>query len=114
MSFIQTIEHDLEAAGGWLEHEVEGAAEEVWSVVKTVFGAAEATVVNSVVSSAKVFLPTIEKAVLSGTTLENLEQMFLQWGEGQGGNLIKDAETIGSTLVQSLLGLAIKSLPALL
>lgn len=110
MGLIQTIETDLQAAGKWLEVEAEGIANEVWSVIKVVFTTGEPAIVNGVVAALKEFLPTVEAEVASGTTLEVLEQNFVMWALREGKIILGDVEQLGSTLVQSLIALTIKSL----
>jgi hypothetical protein len=112
MNLIQTIETDLQAAGKWLETEVEGIANEVWNVIKVVFTTAEPTIVNGVVTALKEFLPTVSAEVASGTPLEVLEQNFVMWALNEGKIVLGDVEQLGSTLVQSLIALTIKSLPS--
>jgi hypothetical protein len=109
MSLIQSIENDLKAAGTWLEDEVEHEGEAVWSIVETVFKQVP-DVISNVVTSFDDYLETVEKEVLTGTPLETVEQDFLEWAETQGQDLITDAKSIGSTLLQGLLALAIHSL----
>lgn len=112
MSLIQTIEADLQGIGKWLETEAEAAAHEVWGVIKTVFEAQAPAVVNAVVAALKEFLPTVEAEIAAGTPLEDLEQNFIMWALKEGHVVLGDVEQIGSTMLQSLIGLTIKSLPA--
>lgn len=112
MSLIQTIEADLAATGKWLETEAETIASETWSVIKSVFEAGEPAIVNGVVAALKEFLPTVAAEVAAGTPLETLEQNFIMWALKEGKIVLADVEQLGSTMVQSLIGLTIKSLPA--
>lgn len=111
MGLLQTIEADLQSAGKWLETELEGIAAEVWDVVKTVFTTGEPAIVNGVVAALKEFLPTVAAEIASGTPLEVLEQNFVMWALREGKIVLADVEALGSTLVQSLIALTIKSLP---
>lgn len=56
MSLIQTIESDLEAAGGWIDSEAETFAIDAWSAVKTLFSAVTAqqvTILKALVAQAQ-------------------------------------------------------------
>lgn len=112
MGLIQTIENDLVAAGKWLEGEFDLISHEVWSVVKTVFMTAEPVIVNGVVAALKDFLPTVGGEIVAGTPLEVIEQNFVMWALKEGRIVLGDVEHLGSVLVQSLIALTIKSLPA--
>jgi len=111
MSLLQTIESDLGAAGNWLVGEVEGVATEVWGVVKGIFTSAAPGIVNNVVSQLKTYLPTQAAAIASGTPLETIEQNFVMWAYKEGVMVLGDLEQLGSTMVQGLIALTIKSLP---
>jgi hypothetical protein len=111
MSLIQTIESDLAAAGKWVETEAETVASEAWSVIKSVFQSGEPTIVNGVVAALKEFLPTVGAQVAAGTPLQDLEQNFIMWALREGKIVLASVEHLGSTMVQSLIGLTIKSLP---
>jgi hypothetical protein len=112
MTLLQTIENDLTATGKWLVAEAEVVANDVWDVVKTVFTTTEPAIVNNVVAQLKVFLPTVAAQVASGTPLGDIEQNFVMWALREGKIVLGDIEKLGSTMVQSLIGLTIKSLPA--
>lgn len=112
MSLIQTIETDLVAAGKWLESEAEAAGNAVWNVVKVVFDTGEPAIVNAVVAALREFLPTVSAEVAGGMPLETIEQNFIMWALNEGKIVLGDVEQLGSTLVQALIALTIKSLPA--
>jgi hypothetical protein len=112
MGLLQTIEADLAAAGKWLESEAETVATEAWDVIKTVFTQNEPAIVNSVIAALKEFLPTVSAEVASGTPLETIEQNFVMWALKEGKTILSDVEQLGSVMVQSLIALTIKSLPA--
>lgn len=112
MSLIQTIEADLQAAGKWLEGEFETAAKEVWAVVTGIFNGNEPTVVANVLASVKAFLGTVAAEIATGTPLDQLEQNFLQWAETEAASIVSQAKTLGSTLLQALIALAIKDINA--
>lgn len=113
-TIIQTIEADLTNAGKWLEAEFEGAANQVWGVVRQVFHAQEPQVVATILTAVTAFLTSMEAEVAKGTTLENLETAFLNWLHPEEAVLLEDAKTLGSTMLQALIALAIKDLPTII
>lgn len=112
MNFIETVEADLKAAGQWLEAEFEDAAKQVWAVVQGVFNGNEPAVVANVLTEVKTFLATVAAEIATGTPLETLEQNFIQWAEKEASEIVTDAKSLGSTLLQALIALAIKDVPA--
>lgn len=113
-SIIQTIEQDLTSIGKWVEDEFAVAAHQVWGVVHQVFQAQEPQIMADILTAVTAFLGTVEEQVAHGATLVDLETAFLNWMHPEEAKLLADVKSLGSTLVQALIALAIKNLPNIL
>lgn len=118
MNILDTIKTDLTTAEVWVEKEAgvvlteaqqlaDVALKDIWSIAAPLFTAAEATATSAVLGAIKGFLGQ----VTPGQDLAQLEAGFLNVAEGLGGELLKQAQGLGSMLLQALIALALKSLP---
>lgn len=103
-TFIQTVETDLSSAVHWVEGEVDSAFTDIWNTVKPIFINFEPTLVQGVLGGIVAFLGTLSD--LKGGTLADIETALLNDLEAAGSTLFADAQTLGSDIVQALIGLA--------
>lgn len=119
MNILDTIKTDLTAAEVWVEKEAgvvlteaetlaDTALKTIWAVAAPLFTSAEATGVADVLTAIRSYL----SGVTPGQDLATLEAAFLDQVETLGGELLSQAKALGSMLLQALIALALKSLPA--
>lgn len=104
-TFVATVEHDIVAGVEWVGDETGLALTAIWNAAKPVFVAFEPTLVHGVLTQAQTFLAAAEADIKAGD-LADIEQAFLESLEGEKMELFNDAKTLGSNLLQILLGLA--------
>ena len=105
-TFLATVEADIVKDVHWVEGETGAAMTAIWNVVKPAFLAFEPTVVRDVLGAVTIFLQTAETALLNGGNLADLETALLNDLEAEGSLLLKDAQSLGSDILQALIGLA--------
>jgi hypothetical protein len=104
-TFIKTVEADVGEAVTWVEGETDTALSAIWGVAKPIFVAFEPTLVSGVLAAVTTFLGTAGADVQNGG-LDDIEQAFIENLETLGSTLVKDAQSLGSNVLQALIGLA--------
>lgn len=105
-SFVDTVKTDLEDAVEWGEEKVEQGVSVVWGAAQTVFKGEVPAIAGQVLTSFEAFAATEAGLLLKGTDLATLQAAFLNWIETEVPTLLADAQSLGSDLLQSILGLA--------
>lgn len=105
-TFLATVETDIEKDVEWVEGKTETALTAIWNVVKPAFLAFEPTVVQGVLGAIATFLSTAETSLLNGGNLADLETALLNDLEAEASVLLDDAKSLGSDILQALIGLA--------
>lgn len=105
-TFLSTVEADIVKDVEWVEGKTETALTDIWNVVKPAFVAFEPTVVSAVLGAVTGFLSTAEQALLNGGSLADLETALLNDLEAAGSTLLADAKSLGSDILQALIGMA--------
>jgi hypothetical protein len=104
---LQTIENDAKVIWGEVEGDAEAGALALWNLAKPIFGAVEASAANDL----KAFITTVlQKPGNIGADLATLETAVLNDIMGSEPALIDAAKSIGSNLLQVLIGLVLHSL----
>lgn len=105
-TFLATVESDIVGEFKVIEGDTESALTAIWNVVKPAFLAFEPTVVQGVLGAISAFLTTVEQSLLNGGNLADLETALLNDLEAAGSTLLADAKSLGSDLLQALIGMA--------
>lgn len=105
-SFVSTVETDLKDAVQWGEEKVEQGISIVWGAAQTVFKGEVPAIAGQVLTSFETFIATEAGQLTKGADLPTIEGEFLDWIEGEVPTLLADAQSLGSDLLQSILGLA--------
>lgn len=105
-SFVATVETDLKDAVQWGEEKVEQGVSIVWEAAQTVFKGEVPAIAGQVLIKFETFAATEAGLLLKGTDLATLLAAFLNWIESEEPTLLADAQSLGSDLLQSILGLA--------
>lgn len=100
MSFVQTVEVDLTAAGKWLEAEFETEATKVWGVVKTAFLTVEPTLMADVTQIGQLVVSSLG----AGAPMSQIMTSVLNVAESLGKTAVKDVE---SNLLSGMVSLVI-------
>lgn len=101
MNVITLIEEDIVKGWDWLVAEATGIYNDLKSIVETALKAFESMVVNDLWGALSAFAGKIEGGIPS---LADAETAFLNVVQLLGKSLLSAAQTLGSTLLQSLLG----------
>jgi len=104
-TFLDTIKTTITAAFHNIEDAVGMALHDIWNVAHPIFTSFEPTLVRDTLNALVEFLGTNEQHLLSGD-FADIEQAFLMWLESEKEVLFKDAQSLGSTLLHVLIGLA--------
>lgn len=102
---IDTIGADLKAFGNWAKTEVQDAWTTIWNTTKVVFTGIEPTLVSGVLTELTSFLQTAEDDIKNGE-IGDIEDAFMNYLETEKTALFADADTLGSDLLQALIGMA--------
>ena len=105
MNFIQTVEADAKAIVNFAEAETQTALTWLWGEAKPIFVAAAPTVLQGLLQELTSFLTTAATDIKGGTS-DDIETAFLNALAASGHALLADAQTIGSNVLQMLIGLA--------
>lgn len=105
MSLLQTIESDLTTAWGVIEGDAEQAGLAIWDAAKVVFTKYEPQFISDILAGVTAFLSAASADVKSGA-LADIETAFLNDMSATGSVLLADAQSLGSDLLQALIGLA--------
>lgn len=101
-TFLTTVETDITSVVKVVEGDVEIALTAIWTAAKPLFMQAEPVIVQDVLAALQKFLTTAE----ASNDFAGIEQAFLQDLEAAGSELFGQAQGLGSTLLQVLIGLA--------
>lgn len=108
-TFLATVEADIIAEVKVIEDDVDTALTDIWNFAKPVFTAFEPVVIRDTLTAVVNFLKAAEADVVGGN-FADIEQAFLMALESAGSALFGDAQSLGSNLLQVLIGLAKGSL----
>lgn len=104
-TFLSTVEHDLEEGVEWVENETDQAATYIWKVAVPLFTGFDLTVVQTALAQIVSFMSTLA-ADLKGGTLADIETAFMNDLQATGSALLPAVKSLGSNLIQILIGLA--------
>lgn len=111
-SFIVILENDIKAGWAW----VESTAIDIYNTVSAIVGPAikafEQVVIQDLWGAAATLVQKLAAAIGSPTALADIETAFVNIAQTLGGGIYQAAIALGSTALQSILGLIqMKHLP---
>lgn len=104
-SFIVILENDIKAGWQWVQTAAVDVYNVVSGIVSEAWKALDPQVVQDLWGAAVALVQKLYAALQTHTALADLETAFLNIIQTLGGNLLSAAVSLGSTVLQTILGL---------